>query len=64
MSKSLDLYLQKYVETFGDGFPTIPLLDWYGEEGCIGIVVKCLAEKKDVYQLKYLDDPGQTDVIY
>lgn len=64
MVKSLDLYLQKYVETFGDGFPTIPLLDWYGEEGCIGIVVKCLAEKKDVYQLKYLDDPGQTDVIY
>lgn len=64
MSNSFDLYLQKYAEAFDEGFPTIPLLDWYGEEGCIGIVVKCLAEKKDVYQLKYLDDPGQTDVIY
>ncbi|MFV0379480.1 MAG: hypothetical protein ACK5KQ_01460 [Anaerorhabdus sp.] len=55
--------LSLYRNTFGDYFPTIPLLGLNSEEEIIEMINKCVAENKDVcamgyFDPKYLTDPG------
>lgn len=46
--------LELYENTFDDPFPTIPM-SGRTEEEMIDIISKCVSEKKDVYEMGYLD---------
>lgn len=46
--------LELYENTFDDSFPTIPM-SGRTEEEMINIISKCVSEKKDVYDMGYLD---------
>lgn len=48
------LQLELYEKTSDDSFPTIPM-SGRTEEEMIDIIGKCVSEKKDVYDLGYLD---------
>lgn len=56
----LNAALELYENTFDDTFPTIPLLLEKSDEEVIEIINKCVAEKKDVYDMCYLS----LDVTY
>lgn len=62
MSEQLLNALDRYYDTFGEGFPTMPLLESGTEEEAIEIIERCVSEKKDVYELGYLT--LDFDVIY
>lgn len=46
--------LELYENTFDDSFPTIPM-NGRTEEEMIDMINKCVSEKKDVYDMGYLD---------
>ena len=46
--------LELYKNTFDDSFPTIPMIG-RTEEEMIDMINKCVSEKKDVYDMGYLD---------
>lgn len=46
--------LDLYEKAFGDSFPTIPM-SGRTEEEIIDMINKCVSEKKDVYDMGYLD---------
>ena len=46
--------LELYEHIFDDSFPTIPM-SGRTEEEMIDIISKCVSEKKDVYEMGYLD---------
>ena len=61
MSDAFEKKLIEYAETFGDGFPTIPLRGW-GEEGMIKIIDDCIKKNKNVYDAGYLS--LDLDIMY
>ncbi|MCM1235069.1 MAG: hypothetical protein NC489_33640 [Ruminococcus flavefaciens] len=54
MSDKLLQTLELYENTFDDSFPTIPM-SGRTEEEMIDMINKCVSEKKDVYEMGYLD---------
>lgn len=54
MSDKLLQALELYENTFDDSFPTIPI-SGRTEEEMIDMINKCVSEKKDVYEMGYLD---------
>ena len=62
MKEQLMEKMKQYAKTFGDGFPTIPLAWDRTDEELIEIIDRCLAEKKDVYELGILTN--DEDVKY
>lgn len=58
----IDDYLQKYVDTFGEGFPMYQLGRSRTEEEIISIIEKCLNENKDAYTLGLVTD--DVDIEY
>lgn len=54
MGDKLLQVLELYENTFDDSFPTIPM-SGRTEEEMIDIINKCVAAKKDVYEMGYLD---------
>lgn len=54
MSDKLLQALELYEKTFDDSFPTISM-SGCTEEEMIDIIGKCVSEKKDVYDMGYLD---------
>ena len=61
MMSKLDEYLQKYIDEFEDGFPMIPLAWGRSDDEIVEIIKRCLKEKKDVYQLKILEEDPEVD---
>lgn len=58
----LDIKLEEYINEFGEGFPMYQLGRGRTEEETIGIIDRCLKEKKDVYELGLITDDD--DVLY
>lgn len=54
MNEKLQKAYGLYKKTFNDDFPTIPLADSMTEEEIIDLIDECVEEKKDVYDLGYL----------
>lgn len=54
MGEELVKALDEYERIFDDSFPTLPLCHLSGQE-MKEIVDRCISEKKDVYELGYLD---------
>ncbi len=54
MGNKLIQALELYENTFDDSFPTIPM-SGRTEEEMSDIISKCVSEKKDVYDMGYLD---------
>lgn len=52
----IDEYLQKYVDTFGEGFPMYQLGRTRSESEIIDIIKRCLEEKKDAYDIGLVTD--------
>lgn len=50
MDKTEEL-LREYSNTFGDGFPTIPLAWGRTDEELQEIIKECIDKKKDAYEL-------------
>ena len=48
--------LDRYAETFDDGFPMIPLAWGRSDEQVCEIINECLEKGKDVYELGYVDN--------
>lgn len=59
---TLDDYLKKYFETFGEGFPTYQIARTRTDDEIIDIIKKCLDEKKDAYSMGYASD--NVDMYY
>lgn len=59
MGDELIQALELYERTFDDSFPTIPM-SGHTEEEMIDMINKCVAAKKDVYDMDYLD----IDAVY
>lgn len=59
---NLDEKLKEYADTFGEGFPTIPLAWGRTDKETIAIIDKCLKAGKDAYALGLLSD--DEDVQY
>ncbi len=57
MSEQLLNALNRYYDTFNDSFP-MTAMSGYEESEAIEIIDKCIAEKKDVYDLGYLSEDG------
>lgn len=55
MNEKLQKAYELYKNTFNDDFPTIPLADSMTEEEIIDLIDECVEEKKDVYDLGYLE---------
>lgn len=55
MGKELTNAINQYEETFDDGFPTSSLMIGRTEKETVAIIERCIAEKKDVYELGYLE---------
>lgn len=53
MSEKLEKLLFKYLQKFGDGFPTFQLMAGRTEKETIAIIEECLKKGEDVYQLGY-----------
>lgn len=54
MTTELMEKLKIYERTFGNFFPTIPLLETHSPDEAIQIINRCISEHKDVYELGYL----------
>lgn len=52
----IDDYLQKYVDTFGEGFPMYQLGRTRSDEEIIAIIERCVNERKTAYDLGLVDD--------
>lgn len=55
MKITIDEAIKRYDGMFEDGFPTIPLLRDLEDNECIKIINKCIEERKDVYEMGYLE---------
>ena len=51
MGEELYKWMDKYLETFGEGFPTFQLMRSRTEQDGIDLIKHCLDVGKDVYQL-------------
>ena len=51
MNEELNKWMDEYLDTFGEGFPTYQIMRGRTDEEGIAIIKRCLAEKKDVYEL-------------
>lgn len=60
MNDELMLKMQEYSETFGDGFPMIPLGWGRSDEEIIALIDECIQDNKDVYEKGLVKD----DEIY
>lgn len=56
LGSEFDSLVALYDKTFKDSFPSIPLLN-NGYEKCIEIIKDCLAQGKNVEELKYFVVP-------
>lgn len=56
----MDEKLDAYTEKFGDGFPMMPLAWGRTDEEVIKIIDDCLEKGKDVYELGYVEDDGDS----
>lgn len=62
MSEEIDIWMGKYFEAFGEGFPTFQLLRSRTDEEGIELIKQCLDAGKDAYALGLVtDDP---EVVY
>lgn len=52
----LDRKLIEYAERFDDGFPMYQVGRGRTEDEIVSIIVKCLEENKDAYELGYCED--------
>lgn len=52
----LDKKFQLYEKTFGDSFPTYPLMLTRTDSELIDIIDQCVIAKQDVYALGFLKD--------
>ena len=59
MTGRLEEYLIRYIDEFGEGFPMIPLGWGRTEDEIIEIIDRCLKEKKDVYELKMIEEDSE-----
>lgn len=57
MSEQILNALNRYYDTFDDSFP-MAAMSGHEESEVIEIIDKCIAEKKDVYDLDYLSADG------
>lgn len=57
MSEQVLNALNRYYNTFDDSFP-MAAMSGYEESEVIKIIDRCIAEKKDVYDLGYLSADG------
>ena len=57
----IDEYLQKYADTFGEGFPMYQLGRTRSDEEIIAIIEKCLNENKTAYELNLVTDDEDID---
>lgn len=62
MSEKLIEALDQYEKTFNDGFPTVPLMSEHDEPELIKMIEACIAEKKDAYDMGYLE--LDEDILY
>lgn len=53
-----------YLEAFGDTFPMYQLGRGRTFEEVTEMIEKCLANKKDAYEMGYLPSPEDTDIMY
>ena len=51
MKKEVEEAIKLYDETFEDTFATIPLLGGMPDDEVIEMIIKCVAEGKDVYEM-------------
>lgn len=58
----VDEYLQKYVDTFGEGFPMYQLGRTRSDDEIISIIQKCLIQNKSAYEFGFVTD--DTDIEY
>lgn len=56
MKQKLLNKMEEYQATFGDSFPTIPLARGRSDDECIEIINRCIAAKKDVYEMGFCSD--------
>lgn len=57
----MDEWLQKYAETFDDGFPMIPLAWGRTEEEVIAMIKSCIDAGKDAYEMGLVEDSDSID---
>jgi len=57
----MDELLQKYVDTFNEGFPMYQLGRTRTDEEIIGIIQRCLNEHKTAYDLGLVTDDEDVD---
>lgn len=62
MTNELIQALDQYANKFGP-YPTIPLLDTYGDEWVIDSIKTCLAENKNVEEMGYYKEPDYDTCI-
>jgi hypothetical protein len=61
MNENLSKAYEDYKITFDGDFPTIPLADSLEDDEIIDLINECIEEKKDVYELGYLE---LDDIMY
>jgi hypothetical protein len=52
----MDELLDKYVDIFGDAFPTFELMQTMSDSEVMEAIKRCLEEGKDAYALGYVSD--------
>lgn len=57
----IDEYLQKYVDTFNEGFPMYQLGRTRTDEEIIAIIERCLSENKTAYELGLVTDEEEIE---
>lgn len=56
MGESLDGWLERYFDTFGEGMPMYQVGRSRTEKELIEIIKDCIEHKKDAYDMGYVDD--------
>lgn len=52
----MDELLQKYVDAFGEGFPTYQLARTRTDDEIVSLIKTCLEKNKTAYELGYVTD--------
>lgn len=52
--KKIDIALARYEKTFGDAFPTVPLLMSNSDEVVVKMIEECIEANQDVYDMGIL----------
>lgn len=58
----MEALLERYVDMFGDAFPTFQLMQTRTDAEVMEILKRCLSEKRSAYELGYVSD--SLDDIY